>query len=190
VADRVEERPDIRVEDPIDPLLPQPVRQRIQRIVLSTLRPEAVAEPQELRLVDRRQDRRHRRLDNLVLKFQMPALLGLSGDPKGDVERAYELESKALALDPDDFWAHSAKGWVLLVQSRNDEAVAEFERALAMDPTWTDADVGLGFVHLHLREFDKSIEYRDKAIRVSPYDRSCPLLVRRQGTGQFRAEGL
>jgi hypothetical protein len=37
VADRVEERPNIRVEDPIDPPLPQPVRERVQRIVLSTL---------------------------------------------------------------------------------------------------------------------------------------------------------
>ena len=72
MADRVEERPDIHVEGPIDPPLPQPVRERVQRIVLSALRPEPVAEPQELRLVDRRQDRRHRRLDNLVL--QRPAM--------------------------------------------------------------------------------------------------------------------
>ena len=36
--------------------------------MLSTLRPEPVTEPQEFRLVDRRQDRRHRRLDNLVLQ--------------------------------------------------------------------------------------------------------------------------
>ena len=50
------------------PPLPQPVRERVQRIVLSTLRPEPVTEPQEFRLVDRRQDRRHRRLDNLVLQ--------------------------------------------------------------------------------------------------------------------------
>jgi hypothetical protein len=52
----------------VDPPLPQPIRERVQRIVLSTLRPEPVTEPQELRLVDRRQDRRHRRLDNLVLQ--------------------------------------------------------------------------------------------------------------------------
>ena len=52
----------------MDPPLPQPIRERVQRIVLSTLRPEPVTEPQELRLVDRRQDRRHGRLDNLVLQ--------------------------------------------------------------------------------------------------------------------------
>ena len=78
-------------------------------------------------------------------KFLLPAVLGLSSDPKGDLERADELESKALALDPDDPWAHSLKGWILLVHGRNEEAVAEFERALALDPSFADADVGLGF---------------------------------------------
>ncbi len=37
----------------------------------------------------------------LGIKFWLPAALGVSGDPKGDLERADELESKALALDPD-----------------------------------------------------------------------------------------
>jgi adenylate cyclase len=107
-------------------------------------------------------------------KFLLPAMLGLSSDPKGDFERAGELESKALALDPDDPWAHSQKGWIALAQGRNDEAVADFERALALDPSWADGDVGLGWTHLRLGEFDKSVEYLDKAIRLSPYDRAVP----------------
>jgi tetratricopeptide (TPR) repeat protein len=107
-------------------------------------------------------------------KFLNPALLGLSGDPKGDLERADELMSKALALDPDEQWAHDQKGWVLLAKGRNDEAVAEYERALAVDRSLADADVGLGFVHLRLGEFDKSAESFDKAIRVSPHDRGVP----------------
>ena len=115
-----------------------------------------------------------RALTVLGNKFLLPALLGLSSDPKGDLERADELESKALALDPDDPWAHSQKGWIALSQGRNDEAVAEYERALALDASWADAYVGLGWVHLRLGEFGKSIEYLDKAIRVSPYDRGVP----------------
>jgi adenylate cyclase len=107
-------------------------------------------------------------------KFLNPALLGLSSDPKGDFERADELVSKARALDPDDVWAHTQKGWVLAARGRNDEAVTEYERALTLDPSVADADVGLGWVHLRLGEFDKSIEYFDKAIRVSPYDRGLP----------------
>ena len=85
-----------------------------------------------------------RALTVLGNKFWWPVALGLSGDPKGDLERADVLVSKALALDPDDAWAHSLKGWILLVQGHNEEAVAEFERALALDPSFADADVGLG----------------------------------------------
>ena len=131
-----------------------------------------------------------RALTALGNKFWLPAALGLSSDPKGDFERADELESKALALDPDDTWAHSQKGWILLAHGRNDEAVAEFERALALDPSFADADVGLGWIYIRLGEFDKSFEYFDKAIRVSPHDPGLALLVRRQGVGQFRAEAL
>ena len=107
-------------------------------------------------------------------KFLNPALIGLSNDPKGDIERADELVSKALALDPDEVWAHTQKGWILAARGHNDEAAAECERALALDPSFADADVGLGWVHLRLGEFDKSVESFDKAIRVSPYDRGVP----------------
>ena len=46
----------------------------------------------------------------LGIKFFVPVAAGVSGDPKGDLERADELESKALALDPDYTWAHLNKG--------------------------------------------------------------------------------
>ena len=104
------------------------------------------------------------------IKFFEHAALGVSGDPKGDLERADELESKALAVDPDDAWARDQKGWVLLVQGRNEEAGAAFERALALNPSHVDAAGGLGWVLLRRGEFDKSFESFDKAMRMSPYD--------------------
>jgi adenylate cyclase len=111
-----------------------------------------------------------RALMALEVKFLAPALLGVSGDSKGDLQRADELDSKALALDPDWTFPHDQKGWVLLAQGRNDEAVAEFERALALDPSSVDAESGLAWVHLRLGEFDKSLESFDKAILSSPHD--------------------
>jgi TolB-like protein/class 3 adenylate cyclase/tetratricopeptide (TPR) repeat protein len=103
-------------------------------------------------------------------KFWVPAAIGVSGDPKGDLERANELESKALALDPDYGRAHSNKGNVLQFQGRFEEALAEHERALALDPSnMLDAGM-LGVDYQFLGEFDKSLEYLDKAIRTSPYD--------------------
>ena len=105
-------------------------------------------------------------------RFLIPAELGVSNDPKDDLERADRFESKALALKPDDAWARDLKGWVLLAQGRTEEAVPEFERALPLDASNADADFGLGWAHLRLGEFDKGLEYFDKAGRISPYDRA------------------
>jgi tetratricopeptide (TPR) repeat protein len=106
----------------------------------------------------------------LGVKFFMPAVIGVSSDPKGDLERADELESKALALDPDWTWPHDVKGDVLRAQGRTQEALAENERALALDPSNVTAAGDLGFDYEQLGEFDKSLEYFDKAIQASPHD--------------------
>ena len=113
-----------------------------------------------------------RALMALGVKFFVPAALGLSGDPKGDLERADELESKALALDPDWSWPHNTKGIILRTQGRTEEAVAEHERALALDPSNAEAAAQLGIDHRFLGQFDKSVQYLDRAILASPSDPS------------------
>jgi hypothetical protein len=57
-----------------------------------------------------------RALMGLGNKFFMSAVGG-SGDRKGDLERADELESRALALDPDWTVPHEVKGNVLRFQA-------------------------------------------------------------------------
>jgi tetratricopeptide (TPR) repeat protein len=111
-----------------------------------------------------------RALLNLGAKFQTLAQAGVSSNPKGDLARADELVSKAIALDPDWTWPHSIKGNILRFGGRNEEAVVEDERALALDPSNVMAASQLGFDYVSLGEFDKGLEYFDKAIRTSPYD--------------------
>ena len=62
------------------------------------------------------------------------------------------------------------KGNILRSQARNLEAVAEHERALALDPSNVNPAAELGWDHLFPGRFDKSLEYFDKAILASPYD--------------------
>ncbi len=111
-----------------------------------------------------------RALTELGSKFCRLAMMGISRDPKGDIGRGDELVSKALALDPDWTWPHDMKGNILRAQGRAEEAVAEHERALALDPSNTDAAGELGFDYMLRGEFDKSLEYFDNAILGSPYD--------------------
>jgi adenylate cyclase len=95
---------------------------------------------------------------------------GSSVDPKGDLKRADELAGKALALDPNYARAHSIKGGILRSQGRLDESIAEYERALALDPAMVIAVVGWGWDSLNLGQFEKGLEFFDKAIRLSPHD--------------------
>src|SRR5271165_4947210 len=110
------------------------------------------------------------RPDGVGGKFYWLAQVGVSGDPKGDLERADELESKALALDPDWTWPHAVKGIILAWEARYPEAIAEHERALALDPSNVVAASYLGWDYARSGRFDKGIEYFDKAILASPYD--------------------
>src|SRR5579863_3460715 len=114
-----------------------------------------------------------RALLNLGGRYFNLAASGASADPKADLERADEYASKALALDPDWAWNHSLKGGILRFQGHYREAVAEHERALALDPSNIDAASNLGFDYIMQgRDPEKSFEYFDKAIRASPYDPS------------------
>jgi tetratricopeptide (TPR) repeat protein len=102
---------------------------------------------------------------------------GVSGDPKGDLERADELESKALALDPDWTWPHAVKGIILAWQARYQEAVAEHERALALDPSNVVAASFLGFDYYRLGEFEKALNISTRRFRRARTIRSSPILM-------------
>ena len=110
-------------------------------------------------------------LSILAYKLSLPVVRGYgSADPKADFERADELASKALVIDPSYAMAHSTKGWIFSVKDRHDESIAEYERALALDPTLLTALGGLSWDYLFQGEFEKSLEFSDKAIRLSPHD--------------------
>jgi TolB-like protein/DNA-binding winged helix-turn-helix (wHTH) protein/Flp pilus assembly protein TadD len=113
-----------------------------------------------------------RALSLLSLKFFLPVAFCCSADPKTDLERADELASKALALDPSYARAHTIKAGIVSLQGRHDEAIAENERALALDPALLYAVAGLSWDYLYRGEFEKSLEFSDKAIRLSPHDPS------------------
>jgi len=113
-----------------------------------------------------------RALSFLSVKFLMPLVVGRSVDPKADLKRADELLSAALALDPNDASAHARKATILVVKGRVDESIAEGERALALDPALVLADGLMGNDYRFLGQFEKSLEYLDKAIRLSPHDPS------------------
>ena len=104
------------------------------------------------------------------LKFLLPVIGGRSSDRESDLQHGDELVSKALAVDPNYGYAHHTKAMILASQGRLDQAIAEDERALALDPTIVDAYLVMGSINRAFGQFDKSMELIDKAIRLSPRD--------------------
>jgi tetratricopeptide (TPR) repeat protein len=121
-----------------------------------------------------------RALSLLSLKFLTPAAFGGSADLKADLERTNELVSKALAIDPNYSNAHNLKAVIVSLQAHLDEAIAENERALALDPALLWAVQGVSWDYLYLGQFEKSLEYCDKAIRLSPHDPSLEVGIARE----------
>ena len=106
----------------------------------------------------------------LAVKFYLPVVLNISADPRADLKRADELASRVLAVFANSGVAHYIKGEVLAAEGRFDDAIAENERALALDPNDADVYGDLGGIYQALGQYEKAIEFLDKAIRLSPHD--------------------
>jgi adenylate cyclase len=111
-----------------------------------------------------------RALRTLSIKFFLPALIGVSVDPEADLGRADDLIMRAIAAEPDNGLAHSFKASILLARGRLGEAIAECEGALALDPTLAQAYGIMAEAYRFQGQFEKSLEFIDKAILISPRD--------------------
>ena len=103
----------------------------------------------------------------LASKSYLRVPLGYEPDPEA-LKRADLLVSKALIIDPT--YGHEVKGEILRLQGRLNEAIAEFERAFLLDPTAGGTIGFLGNAYWLAGQFEKSLEYFDKAIRLGPDD--------------------
>jgi TolB-like protein/Tfp pilus assembly protein PilF len=98
------------------------------------------------------------------------ALIGLSGSRAADVARADELIGRALAASPRYALAHYVKGQVLRAQNRWEEAIPEYETALASNPNFFFALTGLAWCKLHAGSIEEVTPLVEQAIRLSPRD--------------------
>ena len=124
-------------------------------------------------------------LTGMTLRYIFPVVEAQSSDPRADIRRADELVTRALAIDPNFYWAHFAKAYVLMAQGRTQEAVAEGERSLALNPSYIDAYLALCGANNFLGRPDRALELADKAIRLSPRDPHLRILYHMRGWSFF-----
>lgn len=94
-----------------------------------------------------------------------------------NLEQADAASRKALELDPELAEAHSARGHVLALQKRHDEAATEFETAIQLDPQLYEAYFFYARCLFMRGDLQKSALLYEKASAVQPEDYKAPILV-------------
>jgi tetratricopeptide (TPR) repeat protein len=93
-----------------------------------------------------------------------------SADREGDLKRAEEDVTTLLAVNPNDPWAHALKVNLLRLEGRPDQAVAEGEQSVALNPGFVHTYYYLCPSYIDAKQPEKAIDCVDKAIRLSPHD--------------------
>ena len=70
-------------------------------------------------------------------------------------------------------------------EERLDDAIAEYERTLALDPNDAYAVASLGGTYFLLGQYEKAIDLPDKAIRLSPHDPTLYIWYRDKSSWYF-----
>jgi adenylate cyclase len=89
----------------------------------------------------------------------------------GDREIGIEMSDRAIALNPNSFYAWNARGFVYQVAGRPEEAVQSFERAIRMSPVAPELYLvfsGMALALIELGRFDEAIVAGRKAQRQNP----------------------
>jgi adenylate cyclase len=106
---------------------------------------------------------------------------GMTDLAEADIARADGLARNALASSWRSPLAHFAKGHVLRAQGRPEEAIPEYETAIALNPNWVFAYVALGSCKLLTGSIEDAIPLAEHAIRLSPRDPNIGIMYDRIG---------
>jgi adenylate cyclase len=100
--------------------------------------------------------------------YLMEIWFGLSESPGKSMGRAAELAQKALALDDTLDPPHSLLGSIYLLKRQYEKAIAEEERAVALNPNGADAHAHLGMTLNYVGRPEEAIALLKKAILLNP----------------------
>jgi adenylate cyclase len=110
---------------------------------------------------------------SLANELAARAMEGWTDSAAADIARAEELVARALATSPRNALAHYAKGAVLRVQGRCEEAIPEYETVIALgDRNWVYvyALEHLARCKILTGSLGDAIPLSEQAIRLSPRD--------------------
>ena len=91
-------------------------------------------------------------------------MLGYASAHFGKLPDAVEAHRRYVALLPDEPNAHDSFAETLLRAGRYEESIAEYERALALDPSFVWSRLGIGHNYVFLRRYERARNAYEKAM--------------------------
>jgi TolB-like protein/DNA-binding winged helix-turn-helix (wHTH) protein/Flp pilus assembly protein TadD len=104
----------------------------------------------------------------LAETYHLATVMGWAEAPSETLGRAEELANKALRLDESDVRAHIILGRVHVSHQRYEQAKAEMDRAIAVNPNDAHGLAGRGNILMWLGKTDAAIEALELARRIDP----------------------
>jgi tetratricopeptide (TPR) repeat protein len=135
----------------------------------------------ELGEYDKAKDELTKAIENSPTAWEPHAFLGRAYADTDDLEKAHEEFFKALKLAPDEqsketvdnvithYWLiYDRQGESYIGAAKFEDAIAEFEKAIVIDPRKPDAYINLGYAHHMSMDYDKAIEIFEIAMEYAP----------------------
>ncbi len=91
-----------------------------------------------------------------------------SASPDASLDAAVDLARSAVERDPLDARGFSELGFAHLYKKRHDESLADYGRALTLNPNDADIIAEYADALVYAGQADRSIELMDKAMRLNP----------------------
>ncbi len=96
------------------------------------------------------------------------ALLGTSKSPKQSLAKAIELVKKAIELDDTNGYSHAVLGFLFLLTRQYDQAIAEAERGITLNPNVADIHAWRALTLRFMGRSEEALQEYKKAIRINP----------------------
>jgi len=100
--------------------------------------------------------------------YQITTVMGWIESPADSLRRAEEMANKALSLDDSDLRAHIVLGRIHIFHLQYEQAKAELDRAIAINPSDAHALAGRGNILMWSGDTDAAIETLEMAQRIDP----------------------
>jgi len=106
----------------------------------------------------------------LAITLMALVMDNMTDSPAADLARAEALAEQALTASPRNLLAHRVKGQVMRAQRKYNEAIAEYEKLLALNRNWVVAYHHIAQCKLYTGSIEEVIPLVEQAIRLSPRD--------------------